>query len=346
MGLKTRTRFFTTGRIWLVSATLVAIASQAWGQSAPHWPTPSKAFWNGASLESILQPTASGRWESGLFGCVRNNGNRFHEGIDIAPENRDRYGEATDPILAFYPGVIVHLSPQAHRSSYGRYIVIEHPDANPAVYSLYAHLKSIHPDLRVGDKVQAGQRIGVMGRSASGYTIPKQRAHLHFEIGLRLSNRFDSWFNRQGFQSPNDHANFNGMNLVGLDPLDFFQKYRYGQVSTLTDYFQQLPTDFTIHYSTSKLPMLLARYPGLLSGRANPKQLVGWNIDFTWYGLPLKFTPVEGDPATIRESQLRILSFNTEAFRENRCAQTLRVQSNGTAIPGKNLIRNLQLIFE
>lgn len=333
-----------SGKRWLYGIFAV-LAGSLYGQQ-PHWPTPSQAFWSGQPFESFIQATASGRWESGLFGCVRNDGRRFHEGIDISPESRDRRGEAIDPVLAFLPGIVVHLSPQTHQSSYGRYIVLEHPDSNPAVYSLYAHLRSIEPQLRVGDRVSAGQTIGVMGRSASGYTIPRDRAHLHFEIGLRLSNRFQNWFNRQGFTSPNHHENYNGVNLVGLDPLDFFQQYRHGRISSVTDYFQQLPTDFTIHYSTSKLPMLLTRYPGLLSGRADPQRLVGWDIDFTWYGLPLKFTPVEGDPATIRESQLRVVSFDAQVLSSNRCAQTLLPQSNGTAVPGKNLIRNLQLIFE
>ena len=58
----------------------------------------------------------------------------------------------------------------------------------------------------------------MMGRSAGGYAIPKDRAHVHFEIGLKLSDNFDSWFTWKKFGSPNQHENWNGMNLMGLDP--------------------------------------------------------------------------------------------------------------------------------
>lgn len=335
----------SSGIVFACCITFAFSTCNLFGET-PAWPTSSNAFWENAPLESIIQPTVSGRWESGLFGCVRNDGNRFHEGIDIAPKQRDRRGEATDTVQAFLPGVVAHISNVAGNSSYGRYVVLEHPDCNPTVYSLYAHLRSIEPQLKVGAPVAKGQSLGVMGRSAAGYSIPKDRAHLHFEIGLRLSNRFQNWYDKQQFQSPNLHGNFNGMNLVGFDALDYFQKYRDGTISTITDYFKQLDTDITLHYSTKKLPLLLSRYPGLLAGRANLQHLIGWNIDFTWYGLPLRFTPVEGNPNSIRENQITILHYNKEAIEHTKGAQVLFLRNDGTTLPGKTLIRYLQLIFQ
>ena len=49
------------------------------------WPTPNPAFQNGKPIEAYVQATVSGRVESGLFGCVRNGGSRFHEGLDLYP---------------------------------------------------------------------------------------------------------------------------------------------------------------------------------------------------------------------------------------------------------------------
>ena len=62
------------------------------------WPTPNPAFQNGKPIEAYVQATVSGRVESGLFGCVRNGGSRFHEGLDLYPIKRDGRGEAVDPV--------------------------------------------------------------------------------------------------------------------------------------------------------------------------------------------------------------------------------------------------------
>ncbi len=317
-------------------------------KEAAYWPTSSSLFWQRAPYEQWVQPTASGNTISGLFGCVRNNGNRFHEGIDIAPEKRDWKGEALDTIHAFQSGIVTHISSVSGNSSYGRYIVIEHSGSNPAVYSLYAHLRSIQPGLKVGSRVTGGQVIGVMGRSASGYTIPKERAHLHFEIGLRLSDRFTNWYNRQpSITTPNRHDNFNGINLVGMDVLDYFEQYRDGKISSITDYFRQIPTAFTVHYATRQVPALLIRYPGLLGGRAHPDRLTGWNIDFSWYGLPLRFTPVEGDPQTVRSpASLRIVALDRPLMEQFPCRQMLSLQSDGSVLPGRNLLQTLEILFQ
>lgn len=114
-----------------------------------------------------------------------------------------------------------HVSRVAGKSSYGRYVVLEHPGVTPAVYTLYAHLGSVTSGLSVGQTSNKEQVLGIMGRSASGYAIPKDRAHLHFEIGLMLSRSFQLWYVGRKFGSPNDHGLWNGMNLVGMDPLVF-----------------------------------------------------------------------------------------------------------------------------
>ncbi|MGJ3243942.1 MAG: M23 family metallopeptidase, partial [Opitutales bacterium] len=90
------------------------------------WPTPNPAFMRGEPIEAFVQPTVSGDPESGLFGCVRNDGSRFHEGLDLFPLYRDGRGEARDPVYAILPGRIVHINTSAGLSSYGRYVVVMH----------------------------------------------------------------------------------------------------------------------------------------------------------------------------------------------------------------------------
>ena len=120
------------------------------------WPTPNPAFQNGKPIEAYVQATVSGRVESGLFGCVRNSGSRFHEGLDLYPVKRDDRGEAADPVYAVLPGRVVHVSRTSGYSSYGRYVVIEHDQETPAYHTLYAHLASLADTIVRGARVEAG----------------------------------------------------------------------------------------------------------------------------------------------------------------------------------------------
>ena len=59
------------------------------------------------SPADYLQPTESGRLESGAFGMVRDDGHRFHEGLDIRPAGRTKSGEPTDLVFSAMEGVAV-----------------------------------------------------------------------------------------------------------------------------------------------------------------------------------------------------------------------------------------------
>src|SRR5579859_7545679 len=93
----------------------------------PAWPTPNRAWAEGRPIRDFIQPTESGEAESGCFGCVRSNGYQFHEGIDLKPVRRDARGEPLDQVFAMLPGVVCYVNLRPGESTYGRYIVIEHP---------------------------------------------------------------------------------------------------------------------------------------------------------------------------------------------------------------------------
>ena len=127
------------------------------------------------------------------------------------------------PKTTYFPpwsGIVRHLNATSGYSAYGKYLVLEHTTLNPPLYSLYAHLASIQPGLKIGSKVQVAQVLGKMGNTAS-YSIPLNRSHLHFEIGLRLTDHFQSWYDKKKYTTKNRHGNFSGFNLVGIDPLPF-----------------------------------------------------------------------------------------------------------------------------
>lgn len=314
--------------------------------SALVWPAPGDPVAEGQSYEAFGQPTASGEPQSALFGCVRNDGERFHEGLDIAPVQPRRKGEATDPVRAVLDGVVVYVNSVAGHSSYGRYVVLEHPEADLPIYTLYAHLATIEPGLAVGSPVKAGQPLGIMGRSAGGYTIPRERAHLHFEAGLRLSGRFDIWYRQQGFDSPNYHGDFNGMNLVGWNPLDWFERDRAGlHVSPLT-YLEGLGPAVMIHLKTARRPDFLERYPMLELPGAPAQATAGWEILLTAWGLPLSLRGLTDQElkGVDRDNEASVVAIDRSALSPYAC-RDLVLERGGQVRLGPSGETLLQLLF-
>jgi hypothetical protein len=309
------------------------------------WPTPNPAWNEGRPAANFLQHAGSGDPTSGGFGGVRSGGTKFHEGIDIPPVARDRRGEATDDIFAAMNGVVRHLNGSAGDSGYGRYIVLEHPDETPAVYTLYGHLAGIAPGLKKGDRVTRGRVIGTMGRSAGGYAIPKERAHLHFEIGLMLTRDFQNWYGRRKFGSPNEQGLWNGMNLMGIDALDFLGLWRAKRVNTFRDYFSQIEPVVTLRIATMRTPDFVTRYPALLVKEMPLGPVAGWEIKFAWTGLPVAWTPLTSlETLGLARDLPRIIAVNAEVEKRQR-SKSLAVAKGGGWAVGKDLETVLQLLF-
>lgn len=310
------------------------------------WPTPNPAFAEGQPIEAFVQPTSSGRAESGLFGCVRNGGAKFHEGLDLFPVKRNRRGEPLDPVYAILPGQVAYISEIAGHSSYGRYVVVVHDGESPAFHSLYAHLASIDPAIKVGSRVEAGTVLGVMGRSAAGYAIPRTRAHLHLELGVKLTDDFQFWFDRQGFGSRNWHGNWNGMNLVSVDPLDFYRAMRTGEVSGFYQYLQRLPVTARIRVHTAKIPDFVQNYPALVTRNYDRRRVVAWDIAFTPFGLPKEWTPRYSEEGLGgRAGEVRVLAYNPQLLEAQTCRQVIRMGGKvPTIAPGT--VTLLKKLFE
>lgn len=309
------------------------------------WPTPNTAWAGGKPASQWLQHAGSGDPASGGFGGVRSAGTQFHEGIDIRPVARDRRGEPTDNVVAAMAGVVRHINPTAGDSSYGRYVVLEHPGVSPAVYTLYAHLAGIAPNLKIGGSVAAGGVLGTMGRSAGGYRIPPERAHLHFEVGVMVTKNFQTWYNRKKFGSRNEHGMWNGMNLLGLDPLAFFDDWRAGRIASVQDFFRRQETVVRLRIATYRTPDYITRYPALLTKPMPLGPPAGWEIRFNWSGVPFAWTPLTAaEVKGLPREQPRIVEVDAEIERRQR-SKSLAVSRRGAWSVGKDLETVLQQLF-
>ena len=256
------------------------------------WPTTMERS-DFRTPQDYLQPTISGKTESALFGMVREDGKRFHEGIDIRPAKSNADGEPLDLVLAAMDGQVAYLNTNVN-GPYGRYVVLHHAAAEIPVYTLYAHLAKIAPSLKPAQPVRRGTAIGLMGHTSAGASpITKERSHLHFEVGLILSTGFNRWYAAQpeNKQSPNLHGLYNGQNLIGMDPLPLLGQ-RSVDVLALV---RRQPTALTVVLRATKTPDFVERYPVL--ARGEPKKAAGWYVEFSWQGMPLRWTALEaGNP--------------------------------------------------
>ncbi|MCD9098102.1 peptidoglycan-binding protein [Luteimonas fraxinea] len=140
-------------------------------RTSPPAPERSGATWPAPGNTEINQADKP-REGRGEFGTPRSSG-KPHGGIDIQ-------GEVGDPIVAFAGGV-VQVAPG--NADAGNTVRIQHDDGS---MTKYFHLDAF--SVRNGQRVEAGDQIGTMGRT--GNTPAHGDTHLHFEL-LRDGRRVD-----------------------------------------------------------------------------------------------------------------------------------------------------------
>jgi len=324
---------------WLVAMSFLTSGLSA---MSLYWPTPNTAFIKGQPEETYLQPTASGRLESALFGCTRNDGRRFHEGIDLKPLKRDRRGRASDPIFAIAPGSVAHINRVGGNSSYGIYVVVAHQEDGLEFYSLYAHLSSVTPGLKTGEPVVAGQQIGVMGNTSASIRIPHSRAHLHLEIGLRLNRRFDSWYQRQDYTEPNRQGSWNGINLQAIDPIVFYRRMITDPKASAVEVFLSESVAFRVAFHFVSPPDFLQRNPVFSPSRLSEIESGWYQIGFNAFGIPLEWhrIPDSSIPDSFEQGNVHLLEV---VGQPESCTSWVR-SKNRTWLPSDSLKRQLEIL--
>ena len=118
----------------------------------------------------------------------------YHKGIDIGPDRK----QTVTPVYAVADGTIILNRFKGVR---GHTVMIRHDET---YVTLYQHLRDQAP-FRVGEKIRAGQCIGVMGNTSSTLKIA---VHLHFEV-------------------QEDHK--------PIDPMIFVNRYKEDVLRTMTE---------------------------------------------------------------------------------------------------------------
>lgn len=288
-------------------------------------PTANDALLRGGG-EAYFVGTIGKPWTSGTFGCVRSEGWQLHEGVDIRAQQRDRRGEPTDPILATADGTVAYINAKPSLSNYGKYLLLRHVVDGIEIYSLYAHLSEIRADLQPGRTVRAGEVVGVMGRTTNTREpISRERAHLHFEFNLLLSDRFPAWFARTFPNQRNDHGMWNGQNLAAIDPQRvFLEQQRLGAKFNLAALIQSRPELCRVQVQAVDFPWV-KRYPAFM--QANPtatrEGVAGYEIAFDFAGVPMRLIPRAASELRSK-TRRHLVSVNEDEQRKNPCRRLVR----------------------
>jgi hypothetical protein len=292
----------------------------------------------------VFMPPASGRVESAVYGSARTRKTgglylaAFHEGVDIAPLERDSKGRALDPVFAVAEGRVGYISRRAGNSSYGIYVVVLHEDRAGEYYTLYAHLASVPDALKNGDSVARGAEIGRMGNSST-LGIPVQRSHLHFEFGTMLNSRFDKWLRSN--KMTQTHGLMHGWNLAGLNPAELFSFMKDETSFVFESCILAVPVAFRMVVQAEEKPDYYCRYPSLWSGDEPAGAIV---MDVSQSGVPLRAGPATpGEIELLGRSKMHVL----EAFPDvlGRNGKRLVVSKGDRWIPGRNAAQWLDILL-
>ena len=295
---------------------LLALAAQA---QTFQLPTANQALFEKGGEERFFVGTAGKPWVTGTFGCVRSGGWQMHEGLDVRCLQRDRHGEPTDPVLATADGAVVYISARPSLSNYGNYLVLQHQVEGLEVYSLYAHLHDIHQGLKVGQAVKAGEPVATMGRTANTREgISKDRAHVHFELNLLVNDRFATWYKKAFPDQRNDHGEWNGQNLLGIDPkLILLGQHEQGAKFSLLAFLQGQTELCRILVHKTYFPWL-KRYAALVhpNSRAEKEGVAGYEIALNFNGVAFEVIPRAASEMK-GKAKFQLLSVNEAEYHKN-----------------------------
>jgi hypothetical protein len=165
-------------------------------------------------------------------------------------------------------------------------------------------------------------------------------------MGVLATRDFDRWFEWKKFGSRNQQGIYNGMNLIGFDPFDFFNEFRAHRVDTIRDYFARMQTAVRLRIATRRIPDYATRYPSLLTKPLPADGLIGgWEIRVNEMGLPFALTPLSPMEAMgFPLEEVQVLEVNEPLLKQHRCKSLVFFRHGSWAL-GRDLKEVLQLVF-
>jgi murein DD-endopeptidase MepM/ murein hydrolase activator NlpD len=191
--------------------------------------------------------------------------------------------------------------------------------------------------LKIGNTVKAGDVIATMGRTSNAETILKERAHVHFELNILVNDYFAAWF-RKNSSERNDHGEWNGQNLNGLDPREILlAEHTEGAKFSLLNYLRSQTELCRVLVRTTNFPYL-KRYPMLIlpNPQAVKEGVAGYEITLNYNGVAFALMPRAASEIK-RRGKFQLLSVNETEQRENPCGHLVVKRGSRWELTDKGL---------
>ena len=284
-------------------------------------PTANQYLFEAGAEEKFFVGTVGKPWTSGTFGCVRTEGWQIHEGLDIRCLQRDKRGEPIDPVVATADGTVVYINRKPGLSNYGNYIILRHAVEGMEVFSIYAHLRQILPEVQLGKAVKAGEQIAVLGRTSNtAQGITKDRAHVHLELALFINDRFAEWHKKYNPGARNDHGDWNGQNLLAIDPRAvLLAQRRLGNRFSLASHLREQTELCRVLVRATNFPWL-KRYAPLVvpNPQAVAAGIAGYEIALNFNGVAFELIPRTAAEIP-GKAHVLLLKVNEAEYTRNHC---------------------------
>ena len=132
----------------------------------------------------------------------------------------------------------------------------------------------------------------------TGPGLDRSRAHLHLEITFQINPQFEEWVKttKPGrLWEPNRHGEWNGLNLMGIDPAPLLLAAQQGKPKSWKEALAVQPGGFVVKVSA---PKSRVNWTDWTQAQENCTGAESWEIEMTPWGLPLKVSasalPVNG----------------------------------------------------
>jgi peptidoglycan LD-endopeptidase LytH len=181
-----------------------------------------------------------------------------------------------------------------------------------------------------------------MGRTSNAEVIGKWRAHVHFELNVMVNDNFASWWRVASPGERNDHGEWNGQNLNGLDDRQILLDEQKPNFNLLT--FLQSQTELCrVLVRATNFPYL-KRYPMLVLKNpvADKEGIAGYEVALNYNGVAFALMP-RAESEIKSRAKFQLLSVNEPEELANPC-RNLVVRRGGRWQLGNEGIRELELL--
>jgi hypothetical protein len=205
-------------------------------------------------------------------------------------------------------------------------------------------LSAIRPGLKIGEQVKGGEVIATMGRTSNAEVILKERAHVHFELNVLVNDNFAAWFKINSPGERNDHGEWNGQNLNGLDGREILlAEHNPNEKFSLLDFIRSQTEMCRVLVRATNFPYL-KRYAALVLRNpiAEKEGVAGYEIALNYNGVAFALMP-RAESEIKSRSKIQLLSVNEAVEKASPCRKLL-AQRGGAWQLTDGGIRELELL--